>query len=125
LHNEVIPVLVHHERWQKVGLRVHDSESGRVQIQGCAKAQRVLKARTKQREVGDDLAACEHAQRNLRAVAEECIADRAAARADNVNNLAAFCLHLYDVRGVHPRMSATDAPLAACGHDDSGGDHAK
>ena len=99
LHNEVVRVLVHHERWKKVGLRVHDSESGRVQIQRCAKAQRVLKSRTKQRDVGDDLSACEHAQRNLRTVAEERIADRAAARADDVNDIAAFCLRFHYIRG--------------------------
>ena len=40
-----------------------------------------------------------------------------------MNDIAAFRLRFHYIRGAHPRMSATDALLAASGHDDGGGDH--
>ena len=55
----------------------------------------------------------EHAQRNLRSIAEERVADRAMPRPDNGHDLASVRLHVNDIRAVNPRMATTHALFAA------------
>jgi hypothetical protein len=119
LHNEVITIAIHDERWQEVRLAVHEAIGGGIQREGGAEGDGLLQSRPDQRLARHGLADGQHAQRDLRSVAEEGGANRAVARADDLHDVAGAGRDTHDVGTIDPGMTAANTLLAARGHDDA------
>jgi hypothetical protein len=89
LHHQVVAIPIDDERGEQIGLTVYQPVGGCVEPQRITEAHRLLQTRSDQGLVRHHLAARQHANRNLRSVAEERVADDALTRADDADDVAA------------------------------------
>ena len=97
---------------------MHEPVRGGVDRERLAKGERRLDARANQRLVGRLLAVRQHADGDLRAIAEERLAERAPARTADEHPIAGRRAHVGHVGAVDPRMTAAKTLFAARGEND-------
>jgi hypothetical protein len=119
LQHETVAIPIDDERGQQITFAVDEAPRGRVELQRFAKSNRVLQPRADERVISDHIARREHADRDLRAVAEEGRAERPPARSEHAYDVATVRLDLHDVRPIDPRMTAAN-PLFAARADNDG-----
>ncbi len=120
LHDQVLRVLIDHERRQQVALAVHQPAGGGVDVQRPPEGDGLRQPRSPQVEARRRLADGQHAQGDLGPVAEQRAADDAAARVVDDDRVAAGGEDVGDVGPVDPRVAAADAVFAAAADDDPG-----
>ena len=115
LHDQVVAVIVDDQRRQQIGFAVDEAVGGRVDAERLAKRDRGVEAAADQRvrveSVG--IAVGEHAQRDLRPVAVQRMAERARARSAHQHDVARLRAHVGHVRTIDPRMAVAQPLLAA------------
>jgi len=115
----VVAVAVHDERRQQIPFAVHQAVGGGIERERFAVRDGVLEARAHQRLVRGDVAVRQHADRDLRSIAEERVADRLSPRTDHLHDVAGRRVHVHDIRAIDPRMPAAYTLLAARRNDDA------
>jgi hypothetical protein len=101
---------------------VHEAKRGRVDVQRLAEADRRREPRAPERLVDRRAArgggVRDHADRDLRLIAEQRVAEHPVARAAHLDDRARFRVdHVGNVGAVDPRMPAAD-PIFAFGFED-------
>jgi hypothetical protein len=118
LDDEIVTVAVDDERRQKIRFPMHETEGRRLELQRRAVGDGCLEAGADQRFVGNRIAARQHADGDLRAIAEERVADRPLTWSDHLHDGATGRIHVDDIATIDPGMPAAD-PLFAAGRDDN------
>ncbi len=98
LHHQIVAVPVDDQRRQQVRFAVDETIRARVELQGRSIPDRGVETYAHQRLIRRILAAREHADRDLRPIAEQRRADDAPARPDHLHEVAAGRVDRDDVR---------------------------
>src|SRR4030095_16502407 len=80
-----------------------------------------VRTAARRRWVAGRVADRQHADRNLRLIAEESVADSATSRADHFDDVAGRGSNVHDIGAIDPRMAAADTLFAASGDGDGRG----
>src|SRR5687767_3312155 len=91
---------------------MHESVGRRVELQRLSELNRALQTRPQQPLARGLLAKRQHADRNLRAIAEQRLSDRSLARADHLDDVATVGIDIDHVSAINPRMSAAHSLLS-------------
>ena len=118
LHHEIVVVAIDDQRRQQIGFAVHEAEGGGVDLQRVAEPDRRVEPRAPEGVVDRRLirrnCAGDHADRDLRLIAEERVAEEAVARPAHLDDRAGLGIDdVGDVGSIDPGMSAADPIFAA------------
>ena len=113
LHDQHVAVAIDHDRRQQVGLAVHETPGRAVDGERLAEPQRGIEAGAPKRLVHGTVVVGQHAQGDLRLIAEERVPQHAIAGAAYAHHGAPRHAVGGDVRPVDPRMPVAQTRFAA------------
>ena len=107
LNHEVVTVSIHDDRWQQIGFAMNEAVSRRIDRQRMPKCQRGLDSLPQESLVRLAVTPCEHADRNLRSIAEQRVAECPAAGIANEHPVARAGVRVDEVAAVYPGVPAS------------------